>query len=113
MLNTSGHRIGTAEIEAALGPMHMVCDSHRTFLSVLFSPFFANLTTAVVVVTQVSESAVVGIPHSIKGEGIACIVILKEGFEPSKELDKVSRQTDRHDQERLYSIILNTNMISL
>lgn len=48
MINPSGHRLGTAEIEAALG----TC-------------------------IQVSESAVVGFPHDIKGEGIGCFVVLR------------------------------------
>jgi len=50
VINPSGHRIGTAEIEAALG----TC-------------------------SEVSESAVVGFPHDIKGEGIGCFVVLREG----------------------------------
>ena len=48
VINPSGHRIGTAEIEAALG----TC-------------------------LEVSESAVVGFPHDIKGEGIGCFVVLR------------------------------------
>ena len=57
VINPSGHRIGTAEIESAL-------------------------ITAV----EVSESAVIGFPHEIKGEGIGCFVILKEGYNESAEL---------------------------
>jgi acetyl-CoA synthetase len=57
VINPSGHRIGTAEIESAL-----------------------------VACPQVSESAVVGFPHELKGEGIGCYVILREGFSPSQEL---------------------------
>lgn len=57
VLNVSGHRLGTAEVEAALA-------SHR----------------------QVSEAAVVGYPHSIKGQGIYCYVTLKTGEEPSDAL---------------------------
>jgi acetyl-CoA synthetase len=57
VINPSGHRIGTAEIESAL-----------------------------VACPQVSESAVVGFPHELKGEGIGCYVILREGFSPSPEL---------------------------
>lgn len=48
VLNTSGHRIGTAEVESAL---------------------VGHLS--------VSEAAVVGYPHAIKGEGICCYVTLK------------------------------------
>eukprot|EP00049_Salpingoeca_infusionum_P019408 m.361734 g.361734 ORF g.361734 m.361734 type:complete len:677 (+) comp19851_c0_seq1:405-2435(+) len=50
VISVSGHRIGTAEIEGALG-------KHP----------------------EVIESAVVGIPHELKGEGIYCFVILREG----------------------------------
>jgi acetyl-CoA synthetase len=35
---------------------------------------------------EISETAVVGFPHPIKGEGIACYVVLKEGIEPTQEL---------------------------
>ncbi len=59
VINVSGHRMGTAELEAALG-------SH----------------------SKVSESAVVGIPHNIKGQGIYAFVILKNEFKPSDELAK-------------------------
>ncbi len=48
VINPSGHRIGTAEIESAL-----------------------------VLCREVSEAAVVGFPHELKGEGIGCFVILK------------------------------------
>jgi len=57
VLNVSGHRIGTAEIESAL-----VSNS------------------------AVSEAAVVGYPHNIKGQGIYCYVTLMAGVEPSEEL---------------------------
>ncbi len=60
VINVSGHRLGTAEVESALV-------SHEA----------------------VAEAAVVGFPHEIKGEGIYCYVTLKEGFEPSEELKKV------------------------
>ncbi len=59
VLNVSGHRLGTAEIESALV-------SHEA----------------------VVEAAVVGFPHEIKGEAIYAYVVLKEGFEPSDELLK-------------------------
>ena len=52
-----GHRLGTAEIESAL-----------------------------VTCTEVSEAAVVGFPHDLKGEGIGCYVILKDGVECSDSL---------------------------
>jgi acetyl-CoA synthetase len=52
VLNVSGHRLGTAEIESAL-----------------------------VAHEAVAEAAVVGFPHSIKGEGIYAYVLLNSGFE--------------------------------
>lgn len=57
VINPSGHRIGTAEVESAL-----------------------------VACPQVSEAAVVGFPHEVKGEGIGCFVILREGHSGSPEL---------------------------
>lgn len=60
VINVSGHRLGTAEVESALV-------SHEA----------------------VAEAAVVGFPHEIKGEGIYCYVTLKEGFIPSEELKKI------------------------
>jgi acetyl-CoA synthetase len=59
VINVSGHRIGTAEIESAL-----VADP------------------------KVAEAAVVGYPHDIKGQGIYAYVTLKMGVEPSEELRK-------------------------
>ena len=57
MLNVSGHRIGTAEVESAL-----------------------------VAHPKVAESAVVGFPHDIKGQGIYAYVTLMAGEEPSDAL---------------------------
>jgi acetyl-CoA synthetase len=59
VINISGHRMGTAEVESALV-------AHNT----------------------VSEAAVVGYPHDIKGQGIYCYVTLMSGVEPSDELKK-------------------------
>ena len=59
VINVSGHRLGTAEVESALV-------SHEA----------------------VAEAAVVGYPHDIKGEGIYVYVTLKEGFTPSENLKK-------------------------
>ncbi len=59
VLNVSGHRIGTAEVESALVGHH-----------------------------GVSEAAVVGYPHDIKGQGIYAYVILHEGVSESEELLK-------------------------
>ena len=63
VLNISGHRLGTAEIESALV-------SHRC----------------------VAEAAVVGYPHDIKGQGIYCYVTLMEGEAESEALEKELRQ---------------------
>ncbi|MEN1727062.1 MAG: acetate--CoA ligase [Pseudomonadota bacterium] len=57
VLNVSGHRMGTAEIESAL-----------------------------VAHPSVSEAAVVGYPHDVKGQGIYAYVTLTAGFESSDEL---------------------------
>ncbi|MCB1680458.1 MAG: acetate--CoA ligase [Alphaproteobacteria bacterium] len=59
VLNVSGHRLGTAEIESAI-------NEHNS----------------------VAESAVVGYPHDIKGQGIFAYVILVDGAEPSDSLKK-------------------------
>ncbi len=60
VINVSGHRLGTAEVESALV-------SHEA----------------------VAEAAVVGYPHEIKGEGIYVYVTLKGGQKPSEELKKI------------------------
>jgi acetyl-CoA synthetase len=60
VINVSGHRMGTAEIESALV-------SHE----------------------GVAEAAVVGYPHDIKGEGIYAYVILKTGVEATPNLNKI------------------------
>jgi acetyl-CoA synthetase len=57
VLNVSGHRLGSAEIESAL-----------------------------VQHASVAEAAVVGMPHDTKGEGIICFVIPVQGVESSPEL---------------------------
>ena len=57
VINVSGHRMGTAEVESAL-----------------------------VAHPKVSEAAVVGFPHDIKGQGIYCYVTLMEGEEYTDEL---------------------------
>jgi len=59
VINVSGHRMGTAEIESAL-------DLHE----------------------HVAESAVVGFPHGIKGQGIYAFVTLNAGIEPSERMKK-------------------------
>jgi len=59
VINVSGHRMGTAEVESALV-------AHRA----------------------VAEAAVVGFPHDVKGQGIYAFVTLKEDFNPTDELKK-------------------------
>jgi acetyl-CoA synthetase len=59
VINVSGHRMGTAEVESAL-----------------------------VAHPKVAEAAVVGFPHELKGQGIYAYVTLKLGEEPSEELRK-------------------------
>ncbi len=59
VINVSGHRLGTMEVESALV-------SHKT----------------------VAEAAVVGMPHEIKGTGIAAFVTVKSGVTPTDELKK-------------------------
>jgi acetyl-CoA synthetase len=62
VINVSGHRMGTAEVESAL-----------------------------VAHAKVAEAAVVGYPHAIKGQGIYCYVTLMNGVEPSDDLVKELR----------------------
>jgi acetyl-CoA synthetase len=59
VINVAGHRLGTAEVESAL-----------------------------VAHPKVSEAAVVGYPHTIKGQGIYAYVTLMAGTQPSEELRK-------------------------
>ena len=59
VINVSGHRMGTAEVESAL-----------------------------VLHPAVAEAAVVGFPHDIKGQGIYAYVTLKMGVEPTEALRK-------------------------
>jgi acetyl-CoA synthetase len=59
VINVSGHRMGTAEVESALAANPMV-----------------------------AEAAVVGFPHDIKGQGIYAYVTLKGGIEPTEQLRK-------------------------
>ncbi len=59
VINVSGHRMGTAEVESSL-----------------------------VAHPAVAEAAVVGFPHDLKGQGIYCYVTLQTGVEPSDDLRK-------------------------
>ncbi len=67
VINVSGHRLGTAEVESAL-VNHPGC----------------------------AEAAVVGIPHEIKGQGIFAFVILKERWSETPELAGELRNEVRH-----------------
>ncbi len=62
VINVSGHRLGTAELESAL-----------------------------VAHTSVAEAAVVGMPHEMKGQGIAAFVTLESGSQPSSALKEELR----------------------
>ncbi|MGB3739404.1 MAG: acetate--CoA ligase [Pontixanthobacter sp.] len=68
VINVSGHRMGTAEVESAL-----------------------------VLHPQVAEAAVVGYPHDIKGQGIYCYVTLNAGVEGSDALYDELRQHVRRE----------------
>mgnify|MGYP005839363809 CR=1 FL=1 len=68
VLNVSGHRMGTAEVESAM-----------------------------VAHPAVSEAAVVGYPHDIKGQGIYVYVTTVAGVEPSEELRQELRQWVRKE----------------
>ncbi|SDU40991.1 acetate--CoA ligase [Stappia sp. ES.058] len=68
VINVSGHRMGTAEVESAL-----------------------------VAHPKVSEAAVVGYPHDLKGQGIYVYVTLMAGEEPSDELAKELRTWVRNE----------------
>ncbi|GER07203.1 hypothetical protein JCM17843_15130 [Kordiimonadales bacterium JCM 17843] len=63
VINVSGHRMGTAEVESALVAHQLV-----------------------------AEAAVVGFPHDVKGQGIYCYVTLNAGLEPTDNLAKELRQ---------------------
>ncbi len=72
VLNVSGHRIGTAEVEGAIGKAE-----------------------------GVAEAAVVGFPHDIKGQGIYAYVTLMSGVEPSEKIkkaimDRVTKEIGPH-----------------
>ncbi len=67
VINASGHRLGTAEVESAL-VMHPAC----------------------------AEAAVVGYPHEIKGQGVFAYVVLHAGWDESPELIGELRNEVRH-----------------
>jgi acetyl-CoA synthetase len=67
VLNVSGHRLGTAEIESAI-----------------------------VACPKVAEAAVVGYPHDIKGQGVYAYVTLKEGVAPGEAVkDEIAKTVTR------------------
>jgi acetyl-CoA synthetase len=68
VINVSGHRMGTAEVESALV-------AHQS----------------------VAEAAVVGFPHDLKGQGIYAYVTLKTGIEPSDALRRELVAWVRHE----------------
>lgn len=68
VINVSGHRLGTAEVESAL-----------------------------VAHPKVAEAAVVGFPHDIKGQGIYCFVTVNQDVEPVDALARELRQWVRDD----------------
>jgi acetyl-CoA synthetase len=68
VINVSGHRLGTAEVESALVAHELV-----------------------------AEAAVVGYPHDIKGQGIYAYVTLTRGIEPTEELRQELRQWVRKE----------------
>ena len=67
VINPSGHRIGTAEIESAL-----------------------------VGTKRIAEAAVIGFPHAVKGEGIGCFVQLKTGGVATPQLTTDLKHAVRH-----------------
>lgn len=67
VLNVSGHRIGTAEVEAALGT-HPAC----------------------------AEAAIVGVPHDIKGTGLFAFVVLNEGYTEDEDFIGELKNEVRH-----------------
>ena len=80
VINVSGHRLGTAEVESAL-----------------------------VAHPKVAEAAVVGFPHDVKGQGIYAYVTLKAGEAPTpsaaQRARRVGAQGDRPDRDaRLHSV---------
>jgi acetyl-CoA synthetase len=68
VLNVSGHRLGTAEIESAVLTVH-----------------------------DVAEAGVVGFPHPVKGQGVYAYIVLQPGLEPNEELEKTMQEALRKD----------------
>lgn len=78
VLNVSGHRLGTAELESSV-------DAHPATV----------------------EAAIVGMPHEIKGEGIAAFIILRNGEEASAQL---KAELNRHVRDEI-GLIANLDAI--
>ncbi len=68
VLNVSGHRLGTAELESAI-----------------------------INVEQVAEAAVVGYPHALKGQGVYTYLVLQPGAQPSEAVEAAVRAAVRRD----------------
>jgi acetyl-CoA synthetase len=68
VMNVSGHRIGTAEVESAIVAYH-----------------------------HVAEAAVIGKPHELKGQSIKAFVILKQGVEKTEDLKAHIRHQVKHE----------------
>ena len=66
VLNVSGHRMGTAELESAL-----------------------------LVVEEVAEAAVVGFPHDLKGQGVYAYIVLQPGASPSGDVETTMQSAIR------------------
>jgi acetyl-CoA synthetase len=78
----SGHRIGTAEVESAL-VQHPAC----------------------------AESAVVGVPHEVKGQTIYAFCILKSHYKESEELVVQLKQEVRKHIGFILSILVIFNLL--
>ena len=74
VINVTGHRLGTAEVECALVKKKKTSTPMNPFFKDLGNDFFPVQNTH----EAVAESAVVGFPHDIKGEGVYAYVILKD-----------------------------------
>ncbi|MCA9624476.1 MAG: AMP-binding protein, partial [Myxococcales bacterium] len=68
VINVSGHRLGTAEFEAAL-----------------------------LDVEEVAEAGVVGFPHKLKGQGVYAYVVLQPGASPSEAVEKAMQDAVRNN----------------
>ena len=96
MLNVSGHRLGTAEIESALvlhpscveaavvshaSPMPAPYLPRRSPGSPLYLPYSSPVSPL-----HLPRTSQVGVPHDVKGQGVFAYVILAEGVADTPEL---------------------------